>query len=187
MPSDLLAEPDRRSAVGRRSGERPPDPPGVGRPDAARARAVLDLGAVLRLEDGDQQGRGSSVGGTRRSRSVPRSMPELRALDTQVSTDLDGPRRPRPHSRPTCCRRCSTTSSPCCRPTRRASRSCPNGRRTTASCSPIATRTPTCSRSGQDGPFTETAVNNVPITERIETFAGDNEMPSCAPPRGSVL
>ena len=42
-------------------------------------------------------------------------------------------------------------------------------------------------RSGQDGPFTETAVNNVPITERIETFAGDNEMPSCAPPRGSVL
>ena len=25
------------------------------------------------------------------------------------------------------------------------------------------------------------------ITERIETFAGDNEMPSCAPPRGSVL
>jgi len=42
-------------------------------------------------------------------------------------------------------------------------------------------------RSGQDGPFTETAVNNVPITERIETFAGDNEMTSCAPPRGSVL
>ena len=42
-------------------------------------------------------------------------------------------------------------------------------------------------RSGQDGPFTETAVNSVPMTERIETFAGDNEMPSCAPPRGSVL
>jgi hypothetical protein len=42
-------------------------------------------------------------------------------------------------------------------------------------------------RSGHDGPFTETAVDNVPITERIETFAGDNEMPSCAPPRGSVL
>jgi hypothetical protein len=42
-------------------------------------------------------------------------------------------------------------------------------------------------RSGQDGPFTETAVDNVPVTERIETFAGDNEMPSCAPPRGSVL
>jgi hypothetical protein len=42
-------------------------------------------------------------------------------------------------------------------------------------------------RSGQDGPFTETAVNNVPITERIETFAGDNEMDSCAPPRGSVV
>lgn len=42
-------------------------------------------------------------------------------------------------------------------------------------------------RSGVDGPFTETAVNNVPITERIETFAGDNEMSSCSPPRGSVL
>jgi hypothetical protein len=42
-------------------------------------------------------------------------------------------------------------------------------------------------RSGQDGPFTETAVNNVPITERLETFAGDNEMSSCAPPRGSLL
>ena len=41
-------------------------------------------------------------------------------------------------------------------------------------------------RSGQDGPFTETAVDGVPITERIETFAGDNEMPSCAPPRGSI-
>lgn len=42
-------------------------------------------------------------------------------------------------------------------------------------------------RAGQDGPFTETAVNGIPITELIETFAGDNEMPSCAPPRGSVL
>lgn len=42
-------------------------------------------------------------------------------------------------------------------------------------------------RRGEDGPFTETAVRNVPITERIETFAGDNEMPSCAPPRRGVL
>jgi hypothetical protein len=42
-------------------------------------------------------------------------------------------------------------------------------------------------RAGRDGPFTETPVNGVPITERIETFAGDNEMPSCAPPRGSVI
>jgi hypothetical protein len=41
-------------------------------------------------------------------------------------------------------------------------------------------------RSGENARFTETAVNNVPITERIETFAGDNEMPSCAPPRGSI-
>ncbi|NND76234.1 MAG: hypothetical protein HKN44_14635 [Ilumatobacter sp.] len=42
-------------------------------------------------------------------------------------------------------------------------------------------------RAGTDGPFTETAVAGVPITERIETFAGDNEMPSCAPPHGSVV
>ena len=42
-------------------------------------------------------------------------------------------------------------------------------------------------RSGQNVPFTETGVQGVPITERIETFAGDNEMPSCAPPRAGVL
>ncbi|MGB0114233.1 MAG: hypothetical protein WBP59_13505 [Ilumatobacteraceae bacterium] len=42
-------------------------------------------------------------------------------------------------------------------------------------------------RSGENIPFSETAVNGVPITERIETFAGDNEMPSCAPPRGSII
>ncbi len=42
-------------------------------------------------------------------------------------------------------------------------------------------------RAGTDGPFTESAVDGLPITERIETFAGDNEMPSCAPPRGSVV
>ncbi len=42
-------------------------------------------------------------------------------------------------------------------------------------------------RNGIDEPFTETAVSNVPITERIETFAGDNEMPSCAPPRRGVF
>ena len=42
-------------------------------------------------------------------------------------------------------------------------------------------------RAGQDVPFTETGVQGVPITERLETFAGDNEMPSCAPPRAGVL
>ena len=41
-------------------------------------------------------------------------------------------------------------------------------------------------RGGDDGPFTETAVDGLPITERIETFAGDNEMPSCAPPRDPI-
>lgn len=42
-------------------------------------------------------------------------------------------------------------------------------------------------RAGENVAFTETAVHGIPITERIETFAGDNEMPSCAPPRGSVI
>ena len=36
--------------------------------------------------------------------------------------------------------------------------------------------------SGENLPFYETGVG-IPITERIETFAGDNDMPSCAPPR----
>ncbi len=42
-------------------------------------------------------------------------------------------------------------------------------------------------RGGENVPFTETAVDGVPITERIETFAADNEMRSCQPPRGSVV
>ena len=42
-------------------------------------------------------------------------------------------------------------------------------------------------REGNDVAFTESGVRNVPITERIETFAGDNEIPSCAPPRAGVL
>ena len=37
-------------------------------------------------------------------------------------------------------------------------------------------------REGTTDPFTETAVDGIPITEKIETFAGDNEMPTCAPP-----
>ena len=42
-------------------------------------------------------------------------------------------------------------------------------------------------RAGEDGPFLEPAKQGIPITEPIETFAGDNEMPSCAPPRAGVL
>ncbi len=42
-------------------------------------------------------------------------------------------------------------------------------------------------RAGNEVPFTETAVEGIPITERIEAFAGDNEMDSCAPPRRGVL
>lgn len=42
-------------------------------------------------------------------------------------------------------------------------------------------------RAGENVAFTETAVSGVPITERIEKFTLDNEMPTCAPPRGSVV
>jgi len=38
-------------------------------------------------------------------------------------------------------------------------------------------------RQGRNDPFTETAVEGIPISERLEQFAGDNEMPSCAPPQ----
>lgn len=42
-------------------------------------------------------------------------------------------------------------------------------------------------RGGDEVPFTETPVEGIPITERLEAFAGDNEMDSCAPPRRGVL
>jgi hypothetical protein len=38
-------------------------------------------------------------------------------------------------------------------------------------------------RAGENEPFRETAVDGIPISEKLEQFAGDNEMPSCAPPR----
>lgn len=37
--------------------------------------------------------------------------------------------------------------------------------------------------SGENSPFYESGSSGIPISERIETFAGDNEMPACAPPR----
>jgi hypothetical protein len=37
-------------------------------------------------------------------------------------------------------------------------------------------------RAGRNEPFTETAVDGIPISEKLEVFAGDNEMPACAPP-----
>ncbi len=38
-------------------------------------------------------------------------------------------------------------------------------------------------RNGENKPFTETAVDGIPISEKLEQFAGDNDMPSCAPPQ----
>ena len=37
-------------------------------------------------------------------------------------------------------------------------------------------------RGADNGAFTETAVDGIPISEKLEVFATDNEMPSCAPP-----
>jgi len=37
-------------------------------------------------------------------------------------------------------------------------------------------------RAGLDEPFRETALEGIPISEKLATFAGDNEMPTCAPP-----
>jgi len=37
-------------------------------------------------------------------------------------------------------------------------------------------------RAGNTDSFTETAVNGIPISDKVEQFAGDNEMDSCAPP-----
>ena len=37
-------------------------------------------------------------------------------------------------------------------------------------------------RNGEDVPFSETALDGIPISDKVEVFAGDNEMPTCAPP-----
>jgi len=37
-------------------------------------------------------------------------------------------------------------------------------------------------RTGSNVAFTETAVDGIPISDKLERFAGDNEMPACAPP-----
>jgi hypothetical protein len=37
-------------------------------------------------------------------------------------------------------------------------------------------------RGGRNEPFRETAVDGIPISDKLEVFAGDNEMPACAPP-----
>jgi len=37
-------------------------------------------------------------------------------------------------------------------------------------------------RRGEVRAFSETAVDRIPISDKIATFAGDNEMPSCSPP-----
>ena len=37
-------------------------------------------------------------------------------------------------------------------------------------------------RAGRNEAFTEAAVDGIPISDKLERFADDNEMPSCAPP-----
>lgn len=38
-------------------------------------------------------------------------------------------------------------------------------------------------REGRNDPFTETALDGLPISEKLDRFASDNEMPSCSPPQ----
>ncbi len=76
-----------------------------------------------------------------------------------------------------------TTSSPCSPATRRAAPSCPCGKPTTGSTSRIAATSPTRLReTGENRAFYETEIDAIPISERIATFAGDNEMATCSPP-----
>jgi hypothetical protein len=42
-------------------------------------------------------------------------------------------------------------------------------------------------RAGENEPFRETEVDGIPISERLETFAADNEMAECAPPRDLAI
>lgn len=37
--------------------------------------------------------------------------------------------------------------------------------------------------TGENLAFYEPGADGIPVSERLETFAGDNEMPSCSPPR----
>jgi hypothetical protein len=37
-------------------------------------------------------------------------------------------------------------------------------------------------RAGHNDAFRETAVDGIPISDKLEVFAGDNDMPACAPP-----
>ena len=41
-------------------------------------------------------------------------------------------------------------------------------------------------RGGENVPFREAEHEGIPISERIEAFAGDNDMASCAPPREAL-
>jgi hypothetical protein len=38
-------------------------------------------------------------------------------------------------------------------------------------------------RTGENLPFYESTEQGIPVSERLETFAADNDMSSCAPPR----
>ena len=46
---------------------------------------------------------------------------------------------------------------------------------------PPASSPTSCARATNE-PFTETAVDGIPISDKLERFAADNEMPACAPP-----
>ena len=58
------------------------------------------------------------------------------------------------------------------------------GGATTAPTSPTAARSrPTCASRARTSPFYETQVSGIPVSEKLEVFAADNRMATCAPPR----
>jgi len=42
-------------------------------------------------------------------------------------------------------------------------------------------------RAGRNRPFSETRGDRIPLSEKIATFAADNLIPNCSPPRDLAL
>ena len=84
--------------------------------------------------------------------------------------------------RPTSSSRCSTTWSPSLRRTPRAPHLVPLWETDYRTHIEDRRRFAERLRTGDNVPFTETAVDGIPLSDKLEVFASDNEMPACAPP-----
>ena len=153
-----------------------------------RVRGVLGVGAVLRLQGGGQQdrrpglgraGRGDLRGRRGRARA---SWPTCGVSTT--TTRRCSPSAPTSSTRrPTSSSRCSTTSSPCTPTDDKGLAIVPQWEADYRTYLENRRAFTDALRAGENEPFTEAAVDGIPISEKLEQFAGDNEMPSCAPPR----